>query len=164
MTYANAVLPHAMLIAAQCWPNEKFLEVAETTFAFLDRETTADGVFGPVGNHGWYPHGEEKAPYDQQPVEAGTMADAALAAFTMLGDERYLTIFNRARDWFHGRNSLGQPLACIASGGCCDGLQRSGVNRNQGAESTLAFLWAEVQNSEAHHAMGENRKAAVVSI
>jgi hypothetical protein len=163
MTYANAVLPHALFIAAQCWPKEEFLEIAEATFAFLDRETTAQGMFWPVGNSGWYPHGEERAPYDQQPVEAGTMADAALAAFRMLSDERYLAAFHRARDWFHGRNSLGQPLADMRSGGCCDGLQRSGVNRNQGAESTLAFLWSEVQDSEVHHAFGENRKAAVVS-
>ena len=26
------------------------------------------------------------------------------------------------------------------TGGCCDGLQEDRINRNQGAESTLAFL------------------------
>ena len=163
MTYANAVLPHALFIAAHRWPKETFLEVAKASFAFLDRETTAENLFWPVGNSGWYPHGEQKAPYDQQPVEPVTMADAALAAFNLLGGEEYLATFRRARDWFHGRNSLGQPLVDIRSGGCCDGLQRSGVNRNQGAESTLAYLWTEVHNSEVHHAMGENRRAAVAS-
>ena len=29
-----------------------------------------------------------------------------------------------------------------ATGGCCDGLQEDRINRNQGAESTLAFLVA----------------------
>jgi hypothetical protein len=29
------------------------------------------------------------------------------------------------------------------SGACCDGLQPLGLNRNQGAESTLAYLWTE---------------------
>ncbi len=61
-----------------------------TSFAFLDRETTTANVFWPVGNSDWYPHGEEKALYDQQPVEATTMAEAALAAFDLLGDETYL--------------------------------------------------------------------------
>ena len=28
------------------------------------------------------------------------------------------------------------------TGGCCDGLQEDRLNRNQGAESTLAFLLA----------------------
>ena len=37
MTYANAVLPHALFIAAQFWPEEDFLNVAEASFAFLDR-------------------------------------------------------------------------------------------------------------------------------
>src|SRR6185503_6209393 len=68
MTYANAVLPHALFIAAQRWPTETFLEVAQESFGFLIRETTASGdgadegqsIFWPVGNSGWYPHGEEK--------------------------------------------------------------------------------------------------------
>ena len=29
MTYANAVLPHALFIAEKCWPQETFLEVAK---------------------------------------------------------------------------------------------------------------------------------------
>ena len=88
------------------WPGEGFLEVAETSFAFLNRETTAEGHFRPVGNSGWYPHGEGKAPYDQQPLEAATMAEAALEAFGLLGDEAYLAAFRRAYDWFHGQNSF----------------------------------------------------------
>ena len=87
---------------------------AEASFAFLDRETTADGVFWPIGNDGWYPRGEEKALYDQQPVEAVTMAEAALAAFDLLGDEKYLATFRRAHGWFHGENSLRQPLVDVA--------------------------------------------------
>ncbi len=163
MTYANAVLPHALFVAAQRWPNEEFLEVAETSFAFLDRATTFEKIFWPIGNSGWYPHGEEKAPYDQQPVEAVTMADAALAAFGMLGDEKYLATFRRAHGWFLGDNSLGQPLVDVASGACCDGLHASGVNRNQGAESTLAWLWTEVANVEFQNALGDNRNVTVAS-
>ena len=84
MTYANAVLPHALFVAARCWPEEDFLDVAEASFAFLDRETNVEDIFWPVGNSDWYPRGEEKSPYDQQPVEAFTMAEAALAAFALL--------------------------------------------------------------------------------
>jgi hypothetical protein len=197
MTYANAVLPHALFIAAEHWPKEDFLDVARAAFAFLDRETIGKGVrphlcpgtgkgvrtiiqrtirgipenssdpfsagsetvFWPVGNEGWYPHGEEKALYDQQPVEAGTMADAALAAFRLLGDEEYLNAFRRAHAWFHGHNSLREPLADVSSGACFDGLTASGVNRNQGAESTLAYLWTELCNREVAASFGENRQA-----
>jgi hypothetical protein len=191
MTYANAVLPHALFMAARRWPQEAFGEVAEASYAFLDHattgkgvrnllperpegcfakkvpdpfsESTAETVFWPIGNSGWYPYGEDKAPYDQQPVEAATMADAALAAFGLLNDPKYLAIFRRAHGWFHGENSLKQPLVDVLSGACCDGLQLSGVNRNQGAESTLAYLWTELHSFAVRHALGDKRMAAVAS-
>jgi hypothetical protein len=147
MTYANAALPHALFIAAKRWPQEDFLNIAQASFAFLDRQTTAEGVFWPVGNEGWYPRGEEKASYDQQPVEAATMAEAAQAAFDLLGGEDHLATYRRAHAWFYGRNSLHRPLIDVPSGACCDGLQASGVNQNQGAESTLAYLATEISNT-----------------
>ena len=158
MTYANAVLPHALFLADRRWPQEGFLEAAESSFAFLDRATTVENVFWPIGNSGWYNHGEEKTPYDQQPVEATTMGDAALAAFDLRNEENYLAIFRRTRDWFHGHNSVRQPLADVQRGACYDGLQPTGVNRNQGAESTLAYLWIEMRNLEVQRASGEHHK------
>lgn len=160
MTYSNAVLPHALFVAARHWPREPFLEVAEACFAFLDRVTSAEDVYWPVGNGGWYSRGGEKAPYDQQPVEAATMADAALAAFDVRNDEQHLATFRRAYDWFHGKNSVRQPLAEVGRGACYDGLLPSGVNRNQGAESTLAYLWTETRNLAAQHAPCGNRMVA----
>jgi hypothetical protein len=141
MTYANGVLPHALFDAAERWPQEAYLSAAETSFGFLDLATTSHDIFWPIGNHDWYPHGEDKSLYDQQPVEASTMAAAALAGLRLRGDDKYRVIFQRAHGWFHGGNSLGQPLADEASGACCDGLMASGTNKNQGAESTLAYLW-----------------------
>jgi hypothetical protein len=146
LTYANAVLPHALFIASKCWPNDALLEVAVPSFAFLERVTTSQDIFWPVGNQDWYPRGEDKSPYDQQPVEASTMAEAALAAFDLLGDQKYLATFHRAHGWFHGRNSLNCSLVDVRNGACCDGLQACGVNRNQGAESTLAYLLTEQQS------------------
>jgi hypothetical protein len=163
MTYANAVLPQALFAAAACWPGEPYLDVAEASFAFLDQVTTADGVFWPVGNCDWYPHGEAKALYDQQPVEASTMADAALTAFDLTGDEKYLATFHRAHHWFRGDNSLGLMLADVEGGGCCDGLQPTHVNANQGAESTFAWLWTELRSCELKRSRVENPNAAVSS-
>lgn len=160
LTYANAVLPHALFVASQCWPDEPFREVAESSFAFLDRATTVNGQFWPVGNAGWFPHGEEKAGYDQQPLEAVTQADAALSAFCSGGGEAYLAGFGRACGWFHGRNSLGVPLVNVRAGSCCDGLQATGINRNQGAESTLAYLWSQVLRAEVHDAMAREATPA----
>ena len=132
------------------------------SFLFLDRVTTQDGLFAPVGNQGWYAHGEDKALYDQQPIEAATTAEAALAAYELLGDEQFLATFHRARDWFFGQNSLRQPLVDACGCSCFDGLSASGVNRNRGAESTLAYLWGvttELRTPPLDRAQGELRKA-----
>ena len=43
-----------------------------------------------------------------------------------------------ALDWYFGRNRLGISMYDEQTGGCYDGLERDGVNRNQGAESTLS--------------------------
>ena len=102
MTSANAVLPHALIDAAERWPDEAFLAIAESSFAFLDLVTTSDNVFWPIGNRDWYSHSEEKSLYDQQPVEAATMAAAALAGLKQRGDDKYRAVFLRAHGWFHG--------------------------------------------------------------
>ena len=151
MTYANAVLPHSLFAAAERWPDGPFLAVAEDSFGFLGRETTTDGMFWPVGNADWYARGEMKSPYDQQPVEASTMAEAALAAAAMRADSGHPATFLQAYHWFGGRNSLGLPLADSLTGGCYDGLQRGGLNRNQGAESTLAWLWTQWLGTTTRH-------------
>jgi hypothetical protein len=160
MTYANAVLPHALFVAAQRWPEEAFLTIAERSFAFLDMATTADDVFWPIGNRDWYSRGEEKSRYDQQPVEAATMAAAALAGLEARGDDKYLAVFLRAHGWFHGQNSLKRPLADLARGACFDGLEPAGVNQNQGAESTLAYLWTQLHSSAAHKVRRDRAQTA----
>jgi hypothetical protein len=162
MTYANAVLPHALFAASRRWPHEKpFLAVAEAAFTFLDRETTAEGVFWPIGNSGWHSPSHNKALHDQQPIEAATMAEAALAGFSMRNEEKYMATFRRTHDWFHGQNSAGLALADASRGACCDGLHATGINRNQGAESTLAYLWTEMEDFATQHALGVSHSAGV---
>jgi hypothetical protein len=144
MTYANAVLPHAMFDASERWPDEEYLSIAESSFRFLDHATTTDRVFWPIGNNGWRAHNAEKALFDQQPVEASTMAAAALTGLQLQHDDVYLYSFRKSHGWFQGQNSLQYQMADTESGGCLDGLESHGVNQNQGAESMLAYLWTEV--------------------
>ena len=42
--------------------------------------------------------------------------------------------------WFLGENDLRIPLYDHETNGCNDGLESYGLNRNQGAESTLSYL------------------------
>lgn len=162
MTYANAVLPHALFVAAGRWPDAPFRAVADESMEFLNRETTVDDIYWPVGNSGWYPRGETKAAYDQQPVEAATMAEAAMEAYRIRGDEHYLTIFRRCHGWFHGKNSLNKPLVDQRSHGCRDALRPGGLNLNQGAESTLAYLSTEALNARAPHLQNRLSEGEVI--
>ena len=78
--------------------------------------------------------------FDQQPIEAAAMADACWRAFTVTGDHSWLDGIAVSADWFRGANDAGLAMYDEASGGGFDGLQAHGVNQNEGAESTLAFL------------------------
>jgi len=42
--------------------------------------------------------------------------------------------------WFLGENDMRMSLYDFETEGCCDGFESYGVNRNQGAESSLAYL------------------------
>jgi hypothetical protein len=63
-----------------------------------------------------------------------------LEAYRATSDLWWYEQAQRAFDWFIGWNDLGLELCSPKTGGCRDGLHVDRVNRNQGAESTLAFL------------------------
>ena len=105
----------------------------------------------------------KKSAFDQQPVEASTMAAAAMAGLRSTGHESYQSVAIRAKRWFSGHNSSMQSLVDVERGACCDGIQRSGLNRNQGAESTLAYLWTELLWNE-HELTFKRENNAVFSI
>jgi len=93
----------------------------------------------PTGVSGRGP-GDVSPQFDQQAIEAAAMADACWRANTATGDDRWLGGVDAAVQWFHGRNDSQRVMYDHASGGGYDGLERSGVNENQGAESTLALV------------------------
>lgn len=46
----------------------------------------------------------------------------------------------RCFEWYLWRNDDGAAMVDLKTGGCYDGLQPSGVNSNQGAESVISWL------------------------
>ena len=143
LTYCNAVLPQALLMCGQWIPNNAMTEAGLESLhwlADLQRADAAGGHFVPIGSNGFYQRGSERARFDQQPVEAQTMASACLEAYRSTGDESWRKEARRAFEWFLGRNDLNLPVYDPTTGGCRDGLHPDRPNENQGAESTLAFL------------------------
>jgi hypothetical protein len=111
----------------------------------MDIQTDARGHFVPIGNDGWLVRGGAPARFDQQPTEAQHMIDALLEVYQLTSEERWREDARCCFEWFLGRNDLQQAIADDTTGGCRDGLRPDGVNQNQGAESTIAWLHASLR-------------------
>ena len=142
LTYDNALLPFALLRAYRVTGKPRYREAGLDTLTFLAEATFRDDTFWPIGNDGWWPRGGRRAEFAQQPLEAGGMVLACAEAWEVTGDSGWLQRARHAAAWFVGRNALGLSLYDPETGGCRDGLEADGLNRNQGAESTLAWLMA----------------------
>jgi glycosyltransferase involved in cell wall biosynthesis len=143
VTYDNGVLPQALIAAGSSLGRDEWMERGLLLARWLiDAQTDRDGYLSPIGNRGWWRRGERPARFDQQPIEALSLLEAARVAYEATGDRSWLDDVERAFAWFGGANRTGIPLVDEATGGCRDGLGSEGPNRNQGAESTLAWLLA----------------------
>lgn len=135
-TYDNAKLSHGLILSGE----HPAIETGLISLKWLlDEQTGEGGQFSPIGCHGFWPHGEEKARFDQQPVEAHAMVSACMAAYDVTGEQVWAGRARRCFEWFLGRNDLGLPLYDERTGGCRDALLQDHMNQNQGAESTLAY-------------------------
>lgn len=140
LSYANAKLPHGLLVAAHALGDNNAVRLALDSLEWLMKTQTGEnGCFSPVGSEDIYHRGGKRPHFDQQPIEAHASVSACLSAYRIEGDQKWLNEAQRAFDWFLGQNDVGLSLYDPISGGCFDGLHSDRVNRNQGAESTLAF-------------------------
>jgi hypothetical protein len=140
LTYDNAILPLALLHAYEITGDEKVKKVAMESLAFLDKLSLKNGFLSPVGNHGWFNRGEDVPVFDQQAIETMAMVLMYLQAYQSTHLPKYIEKMFVSYQWFLGENILRVPLYDHETKGCCDGLQETALNRNQGAESTLAYL------------------------
>ncbi|PYP82969.1 MAG: glycosyl transferase family 1 [Blastocatellia bacterium AA13] len=140
ITYANAKMPQAMLLAHLITGDERFKEIGLQSLEFLLDVTYGEDRFNFVGNQGWYRRDGERAVFGQQPIEAAYTAEACLTAYEVTGDSRYVDLARAAAEWLLGRNRLGARLYDFATGACADGLDPQGVSMNQGAESVICGL------------------------
>jgi glycosyltransferase involved in cell wall biosynthesis len=140
LSYDNARIAQALIVSGSRMPGSDSLKVGLESLEWLAGiQTTSAGHFRPIGSNGFYPRKGERADYDQQPVEAQAMVSACLEAWRVTSRPAWQKEARRAFEWFLGGNDLGLPLFDAATGGCCDGLQPTCLNVNQGAESSLAF-------------------------
>jgi len=144
LTYGNAIIPDALFAAARILEDHSMKAAAKESLDFLIEQTFRDGAYLPIGQKGWYRRGEDRSYFDQQPEDASTMINALASAYRAFGDERYRTLGRTAFEWFLGNNQSRQTCINRGTGGCYDGITPDGVNVNQGAESTIAYLLARI--------------------
>jgi glycosyltransferase involved in cell wall biosynthesis len=145
LTYANALLPEAMLFAWKVTGNISYHIIAKATFDFLLSKIFVNRYIKVISNQGWL-HKTKSANegYGQQPIDVAYTIMALDEFYTEMGEEQYINKLNIAFDWFMGLNHLNQIIYNPATGGCYDGLEKDSVNLNQGAESTVSYLLARL--------------------
>ena len=148
ITYGNAKIPEALLRAYQVTQSEEYREVALESLDFLTKQQWNGVYFELIGNEGWYPKGGERALFGQQPIDAGYLVEAYVAASEVTNMNEYLELARLAFDWFLGRNRLNAALYDFADGSVADGIDSNGISTNKGAESVVCYLLAVLGLSE----------------
>ena len=139
LTYANAVLPEAMIVIGGELADEAFRDDGLLLLDWLVEEQTLDGHLSLVPSTG-RSRGDQRPGYAQQPIEAAALAEACRTAYLATSHPRWLDAIEMCVDWFAGANDAGLVMRDAATGGGYDGLERGHASLNQGAESTLAWL------------------------
>lgn len=160
MTYDNAILPLALLHSYEITSNEKVKKIALESMAFLDKLTLSNGYLSPIGNDGWYYRGGTFPTFDQQAIETMAMVLMHFQAYETMRKPEYIEKMFLSYKWFLGENTLRAPLYDHETKGCCDGLMPTGINRNQGAESTLAYMLSHLTVLKAFELEYEYNKYA----
>lgn len=143
LTYCNGILPQAMLSSYQVTGDKKALKIGRDSLNFLCGVLFRRGYLNIIGNRGWYQRGGSVPLFDQQPVDAASIALACQAAYQVLGANEYREMSKTACDWYKGKNIHNIPMVDDNSGGCFDALTPEGVNLNQGAEAVISYILSE---------------------
>jgi hypothetical protein len=139
LSYADAAVVEAMIATGAALDKPNLKEAGlELLGWLLDRQMNGGHLsVTPVGGSG---PGDAVGRFDQQPIEVAALAEACARAHQLTRDDAWAIGVERCMAWFLGANDVGAVMWDPETGGGYDGLEIDGPNRNQGAESTLAFI------------------------
>lgn len=147
LTYANSILPEALLCAYLATGERIYRDIAKVSFDFLLTKVFRDGSIKVISNKGWLK--KEAAAKDfpiggEQPIDIAYTIMALSKFYKVFKTDEYARKMEIAFEWFLGNNHLNQIIYNPCTGGCYDGLEDTYVNLNQGAESTVSYLMARL--------------------
>jgi len=147
LTYANSILPEAMLCAWLATEGSIYKDIAKSSFDFLLSKTFQKNSIKVISNKSWLHKEEVKVPVTdggEQPIDVAYTILALRKFYDVFKDEDYIHKMIISFSWFLGNNHLHQIIYNPCTGGCYDGLEGHYVNLNQGAESTVSYLMARL--------------------
>ena len=144
LTYANSILPEAMLYAWLLTGETIYKDIARTSINFLLSQTFNENGIEVISNKNWLQKGEVAGHFGEQPIDVAYTLMTLSKFYDVFRDEDYYHKMETAFNWFLGNNRLHQIIYNPCTGGCYDGLEETHVNLNQGAESTVSYLMARL--------------------
>jgi hypothetical protein len=148
LTYANSILPEAMLYAWLLTGTTIFKDIAKSSFSFLLSQTFNENGIEVISNKKWLHKGQKAGHFGEQPIDVAYTIMTLSKFYDVFKNEDYRLKMETAFNWFLGSNRLNQIIYNPCTGGCYDGLEETHVNLNQGAESTLSYLMARITIGE----------------
>ncbi len=144
LTYANSILPEAMLYTWLLTGETIYKDIAISSFNFLLSQTFNENGIEVISNKNWLQKGQVAGHFGEQPIDVAYTIMTLSKFYEELKDEDYRVKMEIAFNWFLGKNRLHQIIYNPCTGGCYDGLEETHVNLNQGAESTVSYLMARL--------------------
>jgi glycosyltransferase involved in cell wall biosynthesis len=158
LTYANSILPEAMLYAWLITRDNVYKIIAISSLAFLLSKTFKENGIEVISNKKWLHKGEDSGQFGEQPIDVAYTMMTLYKFYHTFHDTKYLVEMVTAFNWFLGNNRLNQIIYNPCTGGCYDGLEERHVNINQGAESTISYLLARLTLEMHNHTVRPNLK------
>ena len=153
LSYDNARLPQALIVTGLSTSMPSYIAAGLRSLRWLmTLQTTAEGLFRPVGSQSFGDLQVAPRAFDQQPLEATATIAACCAAWRADADLKWRTDALRAFAWFMGSNDLSTSLVDVETGSCCDGLHPDRSNQNRGGESAVSYLLALADIRQLHRA------------
>lgn len=144
LTYANSILPEAMLYAWLMTGKTVYKETALSSLSFLLSKIFNENGIEVISNRKWFQKDQQAGKFGEQPIDVAYTIMTLAKFYDEFKTQEYRLKMVKAFNWFLGDNRLHQIIYNPCTGGCYDGLEESNINLNQGAESTVSYLMARL--------------------
>jgi hypothetical protein len=151
LTYANSILPEAMLYAWLLTGDSVYKDIAKSSLHFLLSQTFNENGIEVISNKNWLLKGADAGRFGEQPIDVAYTIMTLSKFYDFFAEDDYRLKMEIAFNWFLGNNRLNQIIYNPCTGGCYDGLEETHVNLNQGAESTVSYLMARLIIKQQSH-------------